>query len=83
MSTRDKNDNSKGDSVLPENETMSRRKFLGTAAFVGLSGAGLSVGLSSCNKEGGKSAALGQGEKAGELSAEVHPGQHVRLGCDQ
>ena len=30
-----------------------RRKFLNTAALVGLSGAGLSVGLSACNKSGG------------------------------
>ncbi|CAM5373732.1 TAT-dependent nitrous-oxide reductase [Thauera mechernichensis] len=29
----------------------SRRKFLNTAAFAGLAGAGLSVGLSACNKE--------------------------------
>ena len=28
-----------------------RRKFLNTAAFAGLAGAGLSVGLSACNKE--------------------------------
>ena len=30
---------------------LSRRKFLNTAALVGLSGAGLSVGLSACKKE--------------------------------
>jgi nitrous-oxide reductase len=30
---------------------LGRRKFLNTAALVGLSGAGLSVGLSACNKE--------------------------------
>lgn len=29
----------------------SRRKFLNSAAFVGLAGAGLSVGLSACNKD--------------------------------
>jgi nitrous-oxide reductase len=29
----------------------SRRNFLNSAAFVGLAGAGLSVGLSACNKE--------------------------------
>ena len=29
----------------------SRRKFLNTAALAGLAGAGLSVGLSACNKE--------------------------------
>jgi nitrous-oxide reductase len=30
---------------------LGRRKFLNTAALVGLSGAGLSVGLSACTKE--------------------------------
>ena len=29
----------------------SRRKFLNTAALAGLAGAGMSVGLSACNKE--------------------------------
>ena len=29
----------------------SRRKFLNTAALAGLAGAGLSVGLSACNKQ--------------------------------
>lgn len=53
-----------------EAEGLSRRRFLGTAALVGLSGAGLSVGLSSC-KEGGKSA----DSHSGGMSTEVHPGQ--------
>ena len=35
----------------------SRRKFLNTAAFAGLAGAGLSVGLSACNKESAPTAA--------------------------
>lgn len=55
-------------------ETLSRRKFLGTAAFLGLTGAGLSVGLSSCKKEGGKDGTASSGA-AGQLSAEVPPGQ--------
>ena len=56
-------------------EPMSRRKFLGTAAFVGLSGAGLSVGLASCNKEDARKPAGVHGEKPGQLSFEVPPGQ--------
>ena len=34
--------------TLPD---LSRRKFLNTAALVGLSGAGLSIGMSACNRE--------------------------------
>ena len=52
-----------------ERESVSRRKFLGTAALLGLSGAGLATGLASC-KDGGKAAGHGA---AG--SAEVQPGQ--------
>ncbi len=73
-----KNDtkNNNTDSGTTDNEPMSRRQFLGTAAFVGLSGAGLAVGLSSCNKkEGDKSAPAARGEKPGQLSADVPPGQ--------
>jgi nitrous-oxide reductase len=63
-------------SASPETEDtqegFTRRKFLGTAALLGLSGAGLSVGLSSC-KETGRPAA--PGAKPGEMTAEVQPGQ--------
>ena len=36
---------------------LGRRKFLNTTALVGLSGVGLSVGLSACNKESAPTAA--------------------------
>ena len=52
-----------------EHEPVSRRTFLGTAALLGLSGAGLATGLAAC-KDGGKTASHGA---AG--SAEVLPGQ--------
>jgi nitrous-oxide reductase len=57
-----------------------RRKFLNTAALVGLSGAGLSVGLAGCKKkeEGapGAAAPSEKGEAAVEFSKyEVPPGQ--------
>src|SRR5574340_952781 len=59
-----------------------RRKFLNTAALVGLSGAGLSVGLSACNKKESTPAAgapSAQGEAKGEVGEfgkyEVPPGQ--------
>ncbi len=55
----------------------SRRKFLGTAALAGLSGAGLSAGLLSCKpqpKEGAEVAPT-PAAKAGGLSMEVPPGQ--------
>lgn len=35
-------------------ERISRRKFLGTAALLGLSGAGLATGLSSCKRKRGR-----------------------------
>ena len=66
------------------NEDVSRRKFLGIAAFTGLAGAGLSIGLASCGKgaenassEAGAPAATGTvGEKdTGGLSYHVDPGQ--------
>jgi nitrous-oxide reductase len=53
-------------------DKVTRRKFLSAAAFVGLSGAGLSLGLSSCNKKEG---AQLHGQATGPLSPEVHPGQ--------
>ena len=52
-----------------EHEPVSRRTFLGTAALLGLSGAGLATGLAACT-DGGKTASHGA---AG--SAEVLPGQ--------
>jgi nitrous-oxide reductase len=59
---------------------LGRRKFLNTAALVGLSGAGLSVGLSGCKKkeEGAPSAAApsdAKGEAVESGKYEVPPGQ--------
>ncbi|TAK51985.1 MAG: nitrous-oxide reductase [Gammaproteobacteria bacterium] len=48
-----------------------RRRFLGTATLVGLSGAGLSAGLVACGKETAETA----GAAAEQLSHEVAPGQ--------
>jgi len=63
-------------------EKLSRRRFLGTAAFLGLAGVGLSVELASCKKETGTAVAPGApgapgtpGEQPGQLSSEVPPGQ--------
>jgi nitrous-oxide reductase len=67
--------NSKTGGLVADNEPMSRRRFLGTAAFVGLSGTGLSLGLASCKKEGDKTPAGTHAEKPGQLSFEVPPGQ--------
>ena len=56
-----------------------RRKFLNTAAFAGLAGAGLSVGLSACKQEQQAPAATGNGAPASAVQAvghyEVAPGQ--------
>lgn len=56
---------------------LGRRKFLNTTALVGLSGVGLSVGLSGCNKESAPTAAApSAGAKAsGHSPYEVPPGQ--------
>ncbi len=59
---------------------LGRRKFLNTAALVGLSGAGLSVGLTACNKEsaptaGAPSAPAAQAGAAAHGKYEVPPGQ--------
>src|SRR5574340_179221 len=59
---------------------LNRRKFLNTAALVGLSGAGLSIGLSACNKkEGSAPSAAAPSEAKGEAidfsKYEVPPGQ--------
>ncbi|MHB1403614.1 MAG: TAT-dependent nitrous-oxide reductase [Thiobacillus sp.] len=60
---------------------LGRRKFLNTAALVGLSGAGLSVGLTACKKEeapgtGATGApGLAKGEVAAHGKYEVPPGE--------
>jgi len=46
---------------------LSRRKFMNTAALVGLSGAGLSLGLSACNKK--TAPATGEGAGTGAAPA--------------
>ena len=58
----------------------SRRKFLNSAAFVGLAGAGLSVGLSACNKEtpsapAAATAPMASAEHSEVGKYEVAPGQ--------
>jgi nitrous-oxide reductase len=67
--------------TLDTQPDLNRRKFLGTTALVGLSGVGLSVGLSACNK---KESAPAAGASAGAPVArgavdyskyEVPPGQ--------
>ncbi|HSJ80781.1 MAG TPA: TAT-dependent nitrous-oxide reductase, partial [Thiobacillus sp.] len=54
---------------------LGRRKFLNTAALVGLSGAGLSVGLSACKKE--EAAAPGTPSAPAAQASSVHlkPGE--------
>lgn len=57
----------------------SRRKFLNTAAFAGLAGAGLSVGLTACNKDtpapaAGTSGAVAQAGAAHD-SVHLKPGE--------
>ena len=47
----------------------SRRKFLNTAALAGLAGAGLSVGLSACNKESAPAPAAGTAPAAAPKAA--------------
>ena len=56
---------------------LSRRKFLGTSALVGLSGAGLTLGLSACNKESAPTAAApaAKGEATAHGPYEVAPGK--------
>lgn len=58
------------DRGITELQDASRRKFLNTAALVGLAGTGLSVGLSSCKKAEEVVTQPGAG-KAGEPSAKV------------
>ncbi|OZA28526.1 MAG: nitrous-oxide reductase [Hydrogenophilales bacterium 17-64-11] len=56
---------------------LGRRKFLGTTALVGLSGAGLSLGLSACNKESVPTEAApgAKGEVVAHSPYEVAPGK--------
>ena len=63
--------------TLDTQPDLGRRKFLNSAALVGLSGAGLSVGLSACNKESapGAKAPSAKGEVATHSPYEVPPGQ--------
>lgn len=64
-------DNTKTPDIQPDS---GRRKFLNTAALLGLSGAGLSVGLSACNKkEAGAPAAAPAASPAG--GAHLKPGE--------
>lgn len=58
-------------------EDVSRRRFLGTTALVGLTGAGLATGLASCGKQesGDKAAAPASAPKSEGASAEIKPGQ--------
>ena len=58
------------DKGITELQDASRRKFLNTAALVGLAGTGLSVGLSSCKKTGEDVTQLNAGN-AGEPSTKV------------
>ena len=60
---------SNGNKAVPEKQ--DRRKFLGTAAVVGFAGAGLSVGLASCEKSDKPA------EKAAS-SASVVPAAHAK-----
>src|SRR4030067_2350723 len=69
MSNNSQNENESA-SAIPEDleqEKISGRKFRGTAALLGLSGAGLATGLSSC-----KDSSKGHGAAG---SAEILPGQ--------
>ena len=70
------------DKPLDSNPNLGRRKFLNTAALAGLTGAGLSVGLSSCKQEAAAPAAAApaaapkaQAEVAEVGKYEVAPGQ--------
>ncbi|WP_341643395.1 TAT-dependent nitrous-oxide reductase [Thauera sp. SDU_THAU2] len=59
----------------------SRRKFLNTAAFAGLAGAGLSVGLSACNNESAPAAAPAATPAAPAAApAAAHSSVHLQPG---
>ena len=61
-----------------------RRKYLNTTALVGLSGVGLSVGLSGCNKEeaatGGAPASSAPASAAHSAGAHLKPGVKPQIG---
>ncbi len=68
-------DDIKNPDELPD---LGRRKFLNTAALVGLSGAGLSIGLSACKKKdeaGTAGAPAGKTDAPSHGQYEVLPGQ--------
>ncbi len=59
----------------------SRRKFLNSAALAGLAGAGLSVGLSACNKDAPAPAAAPAAAPAPAAAAKaVHDSVHLKPG---
>ncbi|ATE58592.1 TAT-dependent nitrous-oxide reductase [Thauera sinica] len=57
----------------------SRRKFLNTAALAGLAGAGLSVGLSACNKEAPPAASAPAAPAPAAAPAAAHAGHNPHL----
>jgi nitrous-oxide reductase len=67
------------DAGSDDGDGLNRRKFLTTAAWMGLSGAGLAAGLASCGKKeaGGEkpAATAGEPQAAAAHSAEVKVGQ--------
>lgn len=67
------------ESLPAEQPDQGRRKFLNTAAFAGIAGAGASIGLSACNKEtpaGAASAPVAAKVETPEVGKyEVAPGQ--------
>jgi nitrous-oxide reductase len=67
------------ESMPAEQPDQGRRKFLNTAAFAGIAGAGASIGLSACNKEtpaGAASAPVAAKVETPEVGKyEVAPGQ--------
>lgn len=74
MMTQD--DNTKTPDIQPDS---GRRKFLNTTALLGLSGVGLSVGLSACNKkEAGAPAATAA--PAAAPAASPAGGAHLKPG---
>src|SRR5262245_53092928 len=53
----------------------NRRKFLGTAAAIGLAGTGVAVGLASCNKpEPGKAKSAAEAAPGAKSASEAAPG---------
>jgi nitrous-oxide reductase len=67
-----------GSNEQQDHEGVSRRNFMTTAAWVGLSGAGLAAGLASCGKQPATTAAppaTASSEPAPAHGVEVKPGQ--------